>query len=81
MERARARETQLECDLRERKAPIRQEVERVVEPDLVGERLERCAGGAEPTLSAPFALRWALVKDARLFRAMERRLVRAIWRW
>jgi hypothetical protein len=32
------------------------------------------------TLSAPFALRWALVKDARLFAAMEKRLVRAIWR-
>ena len=33
------------------------------------------------TLSAPFALRWALVKEARLFGAMEKRLVRAIGRW
>ena len=33
------------------------------------------------TLSAPFALRWALVKEVRLFGAMEKRLVRAIGRW
>jgi hypothetical protein len=33
------------------------------------------------TLSAPFRLWWALVKDARLFAAVEKRLVWAIFRW
>ena len=36
------------------------------------------AGYRQWTLSAPYRLTWALVKDARLFAAMERRLVRAI---
>jgi hypothetical protein len=33
------------------------------------------------TLSLPGALRWPLVKDSRLLRAVERSLVRAIFRW
>lgn len=33
------------------------------------------------TLSLPGALRWAVVKDASLLRAVERELVRAVFRW
>jgi len=33
------------------------------------------------TLSLPWALRWPVVKTPRLLRAVERRLVRSVWRW
>lgn len=33
------------------------------------------------TVSLPRALRWAVVKTPKLLKAVERRLVRAVWRW
>ena len=33
------------------------------------------------TLSVPYALRWVLVKDVKLLRAVERNLTRAVFRW